>query len=65
MDFGYFTLSDNHYAHNSRTANQLIADITDEALYAEQLSHSLPGPGPVQTPSELKWCSPIQTECMP
>ena len=42
MDFGYFTLSDNHYAHNSRTANQLIADITDEALYAEQLGmHSV------------------------
>ena len=42
MDFGYFTLSDNHYTHNSRTANQLIADIIDEALYAEQLGmHSV------------------------
>jgi alkanesulfonate monooxygenase SsuD/methylene tetrahydromethanopterin reductase-like flavin-dependent oxidoreductase (luciferase family) len=42
MDFGYFTLSDNHYTHNSRTANQLVADITDEALYAEQLGmHSV------------------------
>lgn len=37
MDFGYFTLSDNHYENNPRGANQLIADITDEALYAEQL----------------------------
>jgi alkanesulfonate monooxygenase SsuD/methylene tetrahydromethanopterin reductase-like flavin-dependent oxidoreductase (luciferase family) len=42
MDFGYFTLSDNHYERNSRTANQFIADITDEALYAEQLGmHSV------------------------
>jgi alkanesulfonate monooxygenase SsuD/methylene tetrahydromethanopterin reductase-like flavin-dependent oxidoreductase (luciferase family) len=37
MDFGYFTLSDNHYEDNPRSANQFIADIADEALYAEQL----------------------------
>src|SRR5215831_7186734 len=37
MEFGYFTLSDNHYENNSRTSNQLIADITDEALYADEL----------------------------
>jgi alkanesulfonate monooxygenase SsuD/methylene tetrahydromethanopterin reductase-like flavin-dependent oxidoreductase (luciferase family) len=37
MEFGYFTLSDNHYEGNERTANQLVADIVDEALYAEQL----------------------------
>jgi alkanesulfonate monooxygenase SsuD/methylene tetrahydromethanopterin reductase-like flavin-dependent oxidoreductase (luciferase family) len=37
MDFGYFTLSDNHYENNTRTANQFVADITDEALYAEKL----------------------------
>ena len=37
MDFGYFTLSDNHYENNTRDANQFVADITDEALYAEQL----------------------------
>ncbi len=37
MEFGYFTLSDNHYDNNSRTANQFVADITDEALYAEEL----------------------------
>ena len=35
MQFGYFTLSDNHYVDNRRSANQLIADILDEALYAE------------------------------
>ena len=37
MDFGYFTLSDNHYDNNPRTSNQFVADITDEALYAEEL----------------------------
>ncbi len=37
MDFGYFTLSDNHYHDNPRTANQFISDITAEALYAETL----------------------------
>ena len=38
MEFGYFTLSDNHYANNTRTANQFVADITAEALYAEELA---------------------------
>jgi hypothetical protein len=38
MKFGYFTLSDNHYADNPRSSNQFIADIIDEALYAEDLS---------------------------
>src|SRR5579872_5350417 len=37
MDFGYFTLSDNHYENNSRSSNQFVADITAEALYAEKL----------------------------
>ncbi|HXF88502.1 MAG TPA: LLM class flavin-dependent oxidoreductase [Xanthobacteraceae bacterium] len=37
MEFGYFTLSDNAYANNPRNANQFVADITDEALYADQL----------------------------
>jgi alkanesulfonate monooxygenase SsuD/methylene tetrahydromethanopterin reductase-like flavin-dependent oxidoreductase (luciferase family) len=37
MEFGYFTLSDNHYAGNTRSANQFVADITAEALYAEEL----------------------------
>ena len=35
MEFGYFTLSDNHYANNNRTPNQFIADITAEAVYAD------------------------------
>ncbi len=37
MDFGYFTLSDNHYVDNRRTANTFVADIVDEALYAEEV----------------------------
>ena len=37
MLFGYFTLSDNHYDNNTRTANELIADILDEAVYAEEV----------------------------
>ncbi len=37
MEFGYFTLSDNHYENNSRDANQFVSDITDEALYADHL----------------------------
>jgi alkanesulfonate monooxygenase SsuD/methylene tetrahydromethanopterin reductase-like flavin-dependent oxidoreductase (luciferase family) len=38
MEFGYFTLSDNNYADNTRSANQFVADITAEALYAEELN---------------------------
>ena len=37
MDFGYFTFSDNHYPNNTRCANQFVADIVDEALYADKL----------------------------
>jgi alkanesulfonate monooxygenase SsuD/methylene tetrahydromethanopterin reductase-like flavin-dependent oxidoreductase (luciferase family) len=37
MEFGYFTLSDNHYPNNPRTANQYVADITAEAIYADEI----------------------------
>jgi alkanesulfonate monooxygenase SsuD/methylene tetrahydromethanopterin reductase-like flavin-dependent oxidoreductase (luciferase family) len=37
MDFGYFTLSDNHYEGNTRNANQLVRDITAEALFADAI----------------------------
>jgi alkanesulfonate monooxygenase SsuD/methylene tetrahydromethanopterin reductase-like flavin-dependent oxidoreductase (luciferase family) len=37
MDFGYFTLSDNHYTNNLRGANEFVADILDEAVYAEKV----------------------------
>ena len=36
MKFGYFTLSDNHYRDNTRSANRYILDIVDEAIFAEQ-----------------------------
>lgn len=42
MQFGYFTLSDNHYLDNTRAPNQFIADIVAEALYAEEVGmHSV------------------------
>jgi alkanesulfonate monooxygenase SsuD/methylene tetrahydromethanopterin reductase-like flavin-dependent oxidoreductase (luciferase family) len=37
MKFGYFTLSDNGYRHNRRSANQFVADIVDEAIEADRL----------------------------
>jgi alkanesulfonate monooxygenase SsuD/methylene tetrahydromethanopterin reductase-like flavin-dependent oxidoreductase (luciferase family) len=37
MQFGYFTLSDNNYADNRRGANQFVADILDEAVYADEI----------------------------
>jgi alkanesulfonate monooxygenase SsuD/methylene tetrahydromethanopterin reductase-like flavin-dependent oxidoreductase (luciferase family) len=37
MEFGYFTLSDNHYERNDRSAEQFIADIVDEAVYADEI----------------------------
>lgn len=37
MQFGYFTLSDNNYADNRRGANQFVADILEEAIYADTL----------------------------
>jgi alkanesulfonate monooxygenase SsuD/methylene tetrahydromethanopterin reductase-like flavin-dependent oxidoreductase (luciferase family) len=37
MEFGYFTLSDNHYEDNTRGANEFVADITAEALYADEI----------------------------
>ena len=35
MDFGYMTLSDNYYRDNTRTANELISNISDQAIHAE------------------------------
>jgi alkanesulfonate monooxygenase SsuD/methylene tetrahydromethanopterin reductase-like flavin-dependent oxidoreductase (luciferase family) len=37
MEFGYFSLTDNHYLNNSRSANDCIRDVVDEAIYAEEL----------------------------
>jgi len=42
LQFGYFTLSDNHYQNNTRSPNQFISDIIDEAIYADRLGlHSV------------------------
>ena len=37
MQFGYFTLSDNRYPNNPRSAESFIKDIYAEALWAEQV----------------------------
>src|ERR1700738_841667 len=37
MEFGYFTRDNNQHENNSRSRNQFVADITAEALYADQL----------------------------
>jgi alkanesulfonate monooxygenase SsuD/methylene tetrahydromethanopterin reductase-like flavin-dependent oxidoreductase (luciferase family) len=37
MQFGYFTLSDNHYRDNPRSAGAFIADILDETIHADAL----------------------------
>jgi alkanesulfonate monooxygenase SsuD/methylene tetrahydromethanopterin reductase-like flavin-dependent oxidoreductase (luciferase family) len=37
MEFGYFTLSDNNYKGNTRSPNQFVEDLTNEALYADQI----------------------------
>src|SRR4026208_1145793 len=37
MEFGYFTLSDNHYENNTRDATTFVSHIPSEALYADQM----------------------------
>jgi alkanesulfonate monooxygenase SsuD/methylene tetrahydromethanopterin reductase-like flavin-dependent oxidoreductase (luciferase family) len=37
MQFGYFTLSDNGYRNNARSPNDLVSEIIDQAIYAEQI----------------------------
>jgi alkanesulfonate monooxygenase SsuD/methylene tetrahydromethanopterin reductase-like flavin-dependent oxidoreductase (luciferase family) len=39
VQFGYFTLSDNHYENNPRDANRFVADILDETVYADALGY--------------------------
>ena len=63
MDFGYFTLSDNHYENNTRSPNQFVADITEEALYAE--SSACTRPGSASIISTRSACSPVRTWCSP
>ena len=40
MEFGYFTLSDNHYAGIERTANEFITEIRGQAILADQLGYN-------------------------
>ncbi len=37
MEFGYFTLSDNRYPDNPRTAGQFMMEIRDQSVYAEHI----------------------------
>ena len=42
MEFGYFTLSDNHYPDNARSANQFVLEIREQAILADRLGmHSV------------------------
>src|SRR5262245_31873894 len=42
MKFGYFTLSDNNYRNNDRSPNECVAEILEQALYAEEIGmHSV------------------------
>ena len=70
MRFGYFTLSDNHYDNNSRTANQFVADIIDEAVYAEEVGlhsawvgeHHFSTLGVLSCPIwRSRWSPPVRT----
>src|SRR6478752_136200 len=37
MEFGYFTLSDNHYPNNPRTANEFVLQIREQAILADRI----------------------------
>ena len=37
MEFGYFTLSDNYYPDNPRTANDFVLEIREQAILADRL----------------------------
>jgi hypothetical protein len=37
VEFGCFTLSDNHYENHTRSSNQLIFDVTDQVRYADKI----------------------------
>ena len=39
MQFGYFTLSDNHYPDNPRTASQFVLEIREQAVLADRLGY--------------------------
>ena len=43
MEFGYFTLSDNHYPNNPRSASEFVLQIRDQAILADKLGMHRPG----------------------
>ena len=60
MQFGYFTLSDNHYENNKRNANTFVADIIDEAVYAEEVGlHSRLGSASITSAPWVCCLAPI------
>ena len=40
IDFGYFTLSDNYYPNNPRSANDFVMEIREQAILADKLGYS-------------------------
>ena len=40
MKFGYFTLSDNHYPDNPRTASEFVLEIREQAILADKLGYN-------------------------
>ena len=40
IDFGYFTLSDNFYPDNPRSANDFVLEIREQAILADKLGYS-------------------------
>jgi hypothetical protein len=63
MQFGYFTLSDNHYDDNIRAPNAFIADIIDEAIYAEEVGLRSAWIG--EHHFSTLACSPARIWCLP
>lgn len=39
IDFGYFTLSDNYYPGNTRSASQFVLEIREQAILADRLGY--------------------------
>src|ERR1700751_262192 len=70
MDFGYFSLTDNHYLDNKRRANECIRDVVDEAIYAEKLGlhsawigeHHFNSLGVLSCPALALACIPAHTK---
>ena len=40
IDFGYFTLSDNYYPDNPRSASDFVLEIREQAILADKLGYT-------------------------